>query len=121
MTAANSLASRFCPSLAGAQCQHAARDPAGDEHPGKRPVDHVRKGIVGRGGQSERRDRHQRSAHGTGARDTAVSQQRALLRRDGLVASRREGQMIYYSLANDEASRLLEVLQAIFCPASDAD
>jgi len=57
----------------------------------------------------------------TGARDTAVSQQLGLLRKDGLVASRREGQTIYYSLANDDAARILETLQGIFCPASGTD
>lgn len=57
----------------------------------------------------------------TGARDTAVSQQLGLLRKDGLVASRREGQTIYYSLANDDAARILETLQGIFCPAAEAD
>lgn len=52
----------------------------------------------------------------TGARDTAVSQQLGLLRKDGLVAARRDGQTIYYSLANDDAARILETLSGIFCP-----
>ena len=56
----------------------------------------------------------------TGARDTAVSQQLGLLRKDGLVASRREGQTIFYSLANDDAARVLDALSAIFCPAPPA-
>ena len=51
----------------------------------------------------------------TGARDAAVSQQLALLRKDGLVAARRSGQTIYYSLASEEASRLLETLHGLFC------
>lgn len=50
----------------------------------------------------------------TGARDTAVSQQLALLRREGMVASRRSGQMIYYALASDEAVRMLEALNDLF-------
>ncbi len=53
----------------------------------------------------------------TGVRDTAVSQQLGLLRRDGLVSGRRDGHTIYYSLANDDAARILEALSAIFCPA----
>jgi len=53
-------------------------------------------------------------ARQTGARDTAVSQQLALLRREKMVAARRSGQMIYYSLASDEARRMLETLHALF-------
>ena len=51
----------------------------------------------------------------TGARDTAVSQQLALLRRDGMVSARRAGQMIFYSLASAEAKRMLESLHDLFC------
>lgn len=51
----------------------------------------------------------------TGARDTAVSQQLALLRREGMVAARRAGQMIFYSLASPEAKQMLEALHALFC------
>jgi ArsR family transcriptional regulator, virulence genes transcriptional regulator len=54
----------------------------------------------------------------TGARDTAVSQQLALLRREGMVAARRSGQMIFYSLASDEARHMLEALHGLFCGAS---
>jgi DNA-binding transcriptional ArsR family regulator len=52
----------------------------------------------------------------TGARDTAVSQQLALLRRRGMVTSRRSGQTIYYSLASAETRQTLEVLHDLFCP-----
>lgn len=51
----------------------------------------------------------------TGARDTAVSQQLALLRRENMVAARRDGQMIFYSLASDEARRMLEAMHDLFC------
>ena len=51
----------------------------------------------------------------TGARDTAVSQQLALLRREGMVTARRAGQMIFYSLASDDARRMLESLHGLFC------
>lgn len=50
----------------------------------------------------------------TGARDTAVSQQLALLRRGGMVAARRSGQTIYYSLASAEAKRTLEFMHGMF-------
>ncbi len=52
-----------------------------------------------------------------GMRDTAVSQQLALLRKDGLVRSRREGQTIYYALASTEAERVIVTLYDIYCPA----
>jgi ArsR family transcriptional regulator, virulence genes transcriptional regulator len=38
-----------------------------------------------------------------------------LLRKDGLVAPRRDAQTIYYRLANEQVVRLLETLHAIFC------
>lgn len=49
------------------------------------------------------------------ARETAVSQQLALLRKDGLVRPRREGQTIYYSLASAEAVKVIETLHGIYC------
>lgn len=51
----------------------------------------------------------------TGARDTAVSQQLALLRRRGMVSARRSGQTIYYSLASAETRHMLEALHTLFC------
>ena len=54
-----------------------------------------------------------------GLRDTVASQHLALLRRDGLVKSRRDGQTIYYALAGDEARRVLATLYDIYC-AEDA-
>lgn len=56
----------------------------------------------------------------TGARDTAVSQQLALLRREGMVTARRAGQMIFYSLASDDARQMLEALHALFCAKAPA-
>jgi DNA-binding transcriptional ArsR family regulator len=56
----------------------------------------------------------------TGSRDTAVSQQLALLRREGMVAARRAGQMIFYSLASPEAKRMLESLHGLFCAEPEA-
>lgn len=46
----------------------------------------------------------------TGARQPTVSQQLARLRADGMVASRREGKTIYYSLADGRARRILDFL-----------
>lgn len=48
-------------------------------------------------------------------RQAMVSQQLARLRLDGLVAPRRDGKAIYYSLANDDVRRLISVIYDIFC------
>jgi len=48
-------------------------------------------------------------------RDSTVSQHLALLRKDGLVATRREGQTIWYSIASEPARLLVETLYQIFC------
>lgn len=44
-----------------------------------------------------------------------VSQQLARLRYDNLVATRRDGKMIYYSLANPEVRELISVIYDMFC------
>lgn len=46
----------------------------------------------------------------TGARQPTVSQQLARLRADGLVESRRDGKVIYYSLLCARTRRVLELL-----------
>lgn len=56
----------------------------------------------------------------TNSRDTAVSQQLALLRGQGMVTARRSGQTIFYSLSSDEVVQILEALQGMFGKA-DAD
>lgn len=48
-------------------------------------------------------------------RDSTVSQHLSLLRRDGLVEARRDGQTIWYSIASPSARRVLETLFEIFC------
>ena len=48
-------------------------------------------------------------------RDSTVSQHLALLRKDGLVSTRREGQTIWYAIASEPARRLIETLYAIYC------
>lgn len=50
----------------------------------------------------------------TNSRDTAVSQQLALLRGQGMVTARRSGQTIFYSLSSDEVVQILEALQGMF-------
>lgn len=48
-------------------------------------------------------------------RQPTLSQQLARLRSDDLVATRREGKAIYYSLASNKASRIIEVLYELYC------
>ena len=48
-------------------------------------------------------------------RQPAVSQQLARLRMDGIVAPRRQGKTIYYSLVNEDVRRIMTVLYDIFC------
>lgn len=48
-------------------------------------------------------------------RDSTVSQHLALLRRDGLVAARRDSQTIYYSVASDPAREVLKTLYQVYC------
>ncbi|HIC80587.1 MAG TPA: ArsR family transcriptional regulator [Kiloniellaceae bacterium] len=59
-----------------------------------------------------------RLAETLGLRQAAVSQQLALLRKDGLVAARREGQQIHYRLNGREARAVIAVLYDLFCRAS---
>jgi len=54
-------------------------------------------------------------AHLLNLRDSTVSQHLALLRKDGLVAPRRDGQMIWYSIASSSARELLATLYRIYC------
>lgn len=46
---------------------------------------------------------------------SALSQHLAILRREGLVSTRRSGQTIYYALAGKAVQRVLEVLHDIYC------
>lgn len=50
-----------------------------------------------------------------GVREPAMSQQLAVLRREGLVRPRRDAQTIYYALARDDVRRLMEFLYATYC------
>jgi len=49
---------------------------------------------------------------------SALSQQLARLRREGLVKTRRESQTIYYSLAEGPADRVIHLLHDIYCGTS---
>jgi DNA-binding transcriptional ArsR family regulator len=49
------------------------------------------------------------------SRQAAVSQQLARLRLEGMVACRREGKAIYYSLADEKVRRTIELFYDMFC------
>ena len=51
-----------------------------------------------------------------GLSQPALSQHLARLREDGLVATRKEAQAVFYRLADPKAARLLEVLRDLYCP-----
>jgi DNA-binding transcriptional ArsR family regulator len=48
-------------------------------------------------------------------RQSALSQQLARLRYDGLVTTRRDGKQIYYSIADDDVRRVISLVYDIFC------
>jgi DNA-binding transcriptional ArsR family regulator len=50
-----------------------------------------------------------------GAREAAVSQQLTLLRKDGMVKTRRSGRTIFYSLARTDLKSLIGFLYATYC------
>ncbi|RBO79854.1 MULTISPECIES: ArsR/SmtB family transcription factor [Marinomonas] len=47
---------------------------------------------------------------------SALSQHLAVLRKDNLVATRRESQTIYYSLGDQRVKTLIETMHSLFCP-----
>ncbi|MBT8079740.1 MAG: metalloregulator ArsR/SmtB family transcription factor [Gammaproteobacteria bacterium] len=49
---------------------------------------------------------------------SALSQQLARLRQQGLVRTRRESQTIFYSLVDGPANQVIHLLHDIYCPAS---
>ena len=49
------------------------------------------------------------------ARQPTVSQMLARLRLEGVVETRRDGKAIYYSLADDRARQLIEIIYDMFC------
>ena len=50
-----------------------------------------------------------------GLSQSALSQQLAILRNEGLVNTRRQAQSIFYSLAPTESLRIIESLKDIYC------
>jgi len=48
---------------------------------------------------------------------SALSQHLAVLREQGLVQTRREGQTIYYSLTDSTALKVIQMLHDEFCPS----
>lgn len=51
-----------------------------------------------------------------GVSQSALSQHLALLREEGIVATRREGQTIHYRISDPAAVQVITTLAAIFCP-----
>jgi ArsR family transcriptional regulator len=51
-----------------------------------------------------------------GLSQSALSQHLALLREEGLVATRRQAQTIFYRIADPAAVRVIATLAEIFCP-----
>jgi DNA-binding transcriptional ArsR family regulator len=51
-------------------------------------------------------------------RQPAVSQQLARLRTDGLVTTRRQGKIVYYSLASEPARVIIAAVHEAFCKVS---
>ena len=49
------------------------------------------------------------------ARDSTVSQHLALLRKDGLVTARRDGQTNWYSISSNQARELVRTLYRLYC------
>ncbi len=58
-------------------------------------------------------------AESIGARETAVSQQLAVLRRERIVKARREGQTMFYRIIRDDVGELLSFLYDTYCGGMD--
>jgi ArsR family transcriptional regulator, virulence genes transcriptional regulator len=54
-------------------------------------------------------------AEAVGLSQPALSQHLAMLREDGLVATRRESQAVFYRLADPKAARVLALLHDLYC------
>ena len=50
-----------------------------------------------------------------GLNQSALSQHLAKLRADSIVTCRRDGQRIYYALADDKSAQILQALHRIYC------
>ncbi|MDR2297254.1 MAG: metalloregulator ArsR/SmtB family transcription factor [Comamonas sp.] len=57
----------------------------------------------------------------TGITQPTLSQQLGVLRREGLVVTRREGKFIWYQLADQRALQLMQTVHLLFCqPGEEA-
>lgn len=56
-----------------------------------------------------------------GSRPQAMSQQLAILRNKGLVRTRREGQTVYYALADERLRPVIAALYATYCDGGADD
>ena len=55
-------------------------------------------------------------AKAVGLSQSALSQHLAKMREEGLLATRREAQTVFYRIADPNAARVLALLKAIYCP-----
>lgn len=55
-------------------------------------------------------------AQAVGLSQSALSQHLARLRADGLLATRREAQTVYYRISDARVERLMTALKDIYCP-----
>jgi len=55
-----------------------------------------------------------------GIQQPTLSQQLAVLRREGLVATRREGKQIHYRISSPEALAVITTLYQLFCERGQA-
>jgi DNA-binding transcriptional ArsR family regulator len=56
-----------------------------------------------------------------GLSQSALSQHLAVLRREKIVNARKEAQSVYYSLAGEEATKVMSSLHDVFCGAGDTE
>lgn len=55
-------------------------------------------------------------AKAVGLGQSALSQHLAKMREEGLLATRRDAQTVFYRIADPNASRILKLLKEIYCP-----
>jgi ArsR family transcriptional regulator, virulence genes transcriptional regulator len=55
-------------------------------------------------------------AKAVGLSQSALSQHLAKMREEGVLATRRDAQTVYYRIADPNAARLLTLLKSIYCP-----
>ncbi|MGE0153010.1 MAG: ArsR/SmtB family transcription factor [Reyranellaceae bacterium] len=55
-------------------------------------------------------------AAGVGLSQSALSQHLARMRREGLVATRREGTTVFYRIGDTRVRRVLTLLKNLYCP-----